>query len=597
MTHLKVMRSSIPLSLILLTGAHAQSLITTFAGTGGTGFAGDNGPATAAVFNRPVYVHTDGRGNFYVADENNHRIRRIDASGVITTFAGNGAAGFSGDGGPAANASLNGPTGVCSDAAGNVFINDTLNHRIRRVDPNGVISTFAGNGNAASTADGPAATVATWLPIRCAVDANAAVVFAEQGGHKVRRVSGGVITTLAGTGARGFSGDSGPATAAQLDNPTAVAIDYQGNIFVSDQFNQRIRRIAPDGRIATVAGNGTAGFAGDGGPANASGVQLNFPGGLATDQAGNLYFADGPNHRVRRIDRQGNLRTVAGNGAGTFGGDGSQAQAASLNGAFGLALDATSNLYIADTLNQRIRRVTPSAPAAPNFSQTAVVNAASFAPGLTPGGLATVFGTDLSPANGIVVTNRAPWPDTLERVTVTIGGLRARLFSLATINGQEQISFQVPFEASGNNAEVVVENGNQRSNGVLIPVRTAQPGIFLIDGRNGAFLHADFRLVTAAAPAARGEVLQLYLTGLGAVNPSVATGEVAPSREPLARTIVTPTVTVGGTNAELFFSGLAPGLIGVYQINFRVPESASTGSVEVVVTSGLASNPARLEIR
>ena len=577
----------------------AQSLITTIAGTGGTGFGGDGGPATAAALNRPVYVHVDSRGALYIADENNQRVRRVDGAGIITTFAGNGAAAFAGDGGPATAASLNGVTGVCSDGAGNIYLNDTLNQRIRRVDPAGVISTFAGNGNAATSGDGgPATAAAIWLPIRCAVDASGVMYVAEQGGHRVRRIAGGAISTFAGTGVRGFSGEGGPATGAQLDNPTAVAVDYQGNVLISDQGNHIIRRVAPDGRITTAAGNRTAGFGGDGGPANSPQVQLNFPGGLATDQAGNLYFTDGPNHRVRRIDRQGTLRTIAGNGAGTFGGDGSQAQNASLNGAFGLALDTAGNLFVADTLNQRVRRVTPSPGVAPVFPANGVVNAGSFAPGVTPGGLATIFGTDLSPANGVVVTNQVPWPAMLNGVAVTVGGVRARLYSLATLRGQEQISFQVPFEANGSAVELTVENNNLRSNPVLVPLRAAQPGVFLIDGRNGAFLHADFRLVTAAAPAARGEVLQLYLTGLGAVTPAISTGEVAPSQEPLARTGVTPQVSVSGVNAELFYSGLAPGLIGVYQLNFRVPENASTGSVEVIVNAnGVPSNAARLEVR
>lgn len=580
---------------MLAAALPAQSIITTFAGTGGTGFAGDGGPATSATFNRPVYIHFDGR-NWLVADESNQRVRRITPAGLINTFAGNGTQGFAGDGGPATAAALNGVTGICSDPGGNIYLNDTLNHRIRRVDPAGIITTFAGNGSAATSGDGgPATSAGIWLPIRCAVDANGVMFVAEQGGHRVRRIANGTITTLAGTGARGFSGDGGPATAAQLDNPTAVAVDFRGNVLISDQGNHSLRQVAPDGRITSLAGTRTPGFSGDGGPA--VNAQLNFPGGLATDQSGNIYIADGPNHRVRRIDRNGLIRTIVGNGAGSFSGDGSQATGASLNGAFGLTLDNLGNLYIADTLNQRIRRATPSPGVAPVFQSSSVVNAASFSSGITPGGLATIFGTDLSPANGIVVTNQAPWPTTLGGVGVTIGGVRARLYSLATIGGQEQISFQVPFETTGGDtAEIVVENNNLRSNPILAPLRAAQPGIFLIDGRNGAFLHADFRLVTAAAPASRGEVLQLYLTGLGAVTPAVPTGEVAPSREPLART-ATPTVTIGGTNAEVFFSGLAPGLIGVYQVNFRVPENAATGSLEVLINAGTLSNAARLEVR
>jgi len=577
--------------LLLFPGAlAAQGIISTYAGNGAASFAGDGGPAVSAALNRPVYVHLDGAGSLYISDENNQRIRRVDGAGVITTFAGNGTAGFSGDGGPATAASLRGPTGTCSDAAGNVYINDTLNHRVRRVDRAGNITTYAGDGNTATLN----------LPIRCAVDANGVLYLAEQGGHRIRRIAAAhSLATVAGNGSRGFSGDGGPASAAVLDNPTAVAVDYAGNVFFSDQGNQRIRRIGADGVITTVAGNGSPGFSGDNGPAMAA--QLNFPGGLAVDQAGQLYVADGPNHRVRRLDRNGNIRTLVGNGTGVFAGDGAQALGASLNGAFGISLDAGGNLFIADTLNNRVRRVTALGPLTPpTFTTAGVVNAASFAGGLTPGGLATIFGRDISPANGVLVTNRVPWPDQLGGVSVTVDGVPARLYSLVTLAGQEQISFQAPFTSpSGANAVVVVENNGSRSAPVNVPVRGAQPGVFVVDAaRNGAILHADYALVTAARPAARGEVLLMYLTGLGAVNPAVGSGEAGPAQEPFARTGEVPTVTVGGMAAAVSYSGLAPGFVGLYQVNFQVPLGAAAGSVELVVTaSGVPGNAVRLEVR
>lgn len=579
---------------------HAQGGISTFAGTGAVGFSGDNGPATSAQFNRPVYVHADLSGNIFVADENNQRVRKIDpSSGTITTFAGNGARAFSGDGGPAVAASLNGVNGVCSDPSGNIYLNDTGNNRIRRVDANGVITTFAGNGSAASSGDnGPASAAGIFLPIRCAVDANGVMYIAEQGAHRIRRVGpDGIITTMAGNGNRGFAGDGGPSSAAVLDNPTAVTVDFAGNVYFSDQSNHRIRRIA-SGTITTIAGVGTAGFAGDNGPATAA--RLNFPGGLAVDQAGNLYLTDGPNHRARRITRDGVIRTIAGDGNAAFSGDGGPATAASLNAAFGITLDSTGAIYLADTFNNRIRRVEPLAPTAPpEFTATAAVNAASFTPGFVPGGLATIFGRNLSPANGFVITSQSPWPERLNGVAVSVGGVAARLYSLVTIQGQEQISFQVPFEApAGANVNVVIDNNGARNTAVAVALRTAQPGIFLIDGSNGAFLHADFSVVTAANPAARGEVLLLFLTGLGAVSPAVSSGAPAPAQEPLARTTAAPALTTGGQTAEIFYSGLAPGFIGLYQMNFRVPANAPAGSVDVVVaTGGNMSNVAKLEIR
>ncbi|MCW5978923.1 MAG: hypothetical protein KIT09_12635 [Bryobacteraceae bacterium] len=581
--------------------AAAQGTITTFAGTGVAGFSGDNGPAASAAFNRPVYVHIDPSGNIYVADENNQRVRRIDpATGVITTFAGNGARAFAGDNGPAVQASLNGVNGVCSDAAGNIYLNDTGNNRIRRVDSSGVITTFAGNGASSSSGDGgPASAAGIFLPIRCAVDANGVMYIAEQGAHRIRRVAAnGTITTIAGNGTRGFAGDGGPAANAILDNPTAVAVDYAGNVYFSDQGNQRIRRIAANGTIGAFAGNGSVGFSGDNGPAAAA--QFNFPGGLAVDQAGNLFMTDGPNHRGRWIDRDGIIRTFAGNGTAGFSGDGGPATSASINAAFGIALDSSGAIYLADTLNNRIRRVSPLAPgSAPQFTAASVLNAASFTSGLAPGGLVTIFGRNLSPANGAVVTTQAPWPERLNGVAVTVGGFAARMYSLATFAGQEQISFQVPFEVPiAGNVNVAVDNNGSRSATVSVPLRAGQAGIFLIDGVNGAFLHPNFSVVTATNPATRGEALAAFLTGLGAVSPAVETGFPAPSQEPFARTTIAPAVTVGGLSAEVIYSGLAPGFIGLYQVNFVVPAAAPTGSVDVVATvDGAGGNVAKLEIR
>ena len=577
----------------------AQGTISTFAGNGATGLAGDDGPATAAVFDRPIYVYVDGAGLVYVADENNNRIRKIDAAGIITTLAGNGRRGFAGDGGPAAAAALNAPTGICGDPAGNLYINDVGNQRIRRVDRGGTITTFAGNGSPSSSGDGGSASAASiFLPIRCAVNSAGDLFVAEQGAHRIRRITaGGVISTLAGTGVRGFSGDGGPAAAAVLDNPTALAIDYAGNIFFSDQVNHRIRRITPAGIISTVAGNGTPGFAGDGGPATAS--SFNFPGGLATDQSGAIYVADSPNHRIRRITPDGLVNSVAGNGTSAFNGDGRQALSASLNAPFGVAVDAGGALYIADSANQRIRRVSPTGPlSGPDVPMNGVVNAASFTPALARGGLATIFGRNLSPANGVVVTSANPWPVLLNGVSITVNGQAARVYSLVRLEGQEQISFQVPFEATGATAEITVENNGSRSNIVSVPLRDAAPGIFLVDGAHGAFLHADFTLVTAARPAARGEVLLAFLTGLGSVNPPVATGSPAPGQEPLARTAAVTTVTVGNQSAAVSFSGLAPGFIGLYQVNFQVPALTPAGNVDVVAaTAGANSNTAKLEVR
>ncbi len=283
---------------VLSTGglAWAQT-VTTAAGTGASGYSGDGGPAAQATLDQAVYVATDLFGNLYIADQNNNRVRRVDSKGIITTVAGNGNQGFSGDGGPATQASLNSPTGVCTDPAGDLFIADVGNYRIRKVDTSGNITTVAGNGIEAGTGDGgPATQASMYIPIRCVVDSNGNLYVADQSGQKIRMINpSGIISTFAGTGANAgphsigsYSGDGGPATAANLNNPTAITVDPAGNIYFSDQYNQRIRKIDKKGIITTVAGNGTAGFSGDGGPATSA--ELNYPGGLVVDQNGDLYF-------------------------------------------------------------------------------------------------------------------------------------------------------------------------------------------------------------------------------------------------------------------------------------------------------------------
>ncbi len=335
----------------------AAGVITTVAGTGGFGFSGDGGPATAALLNVPTGLAVDGAGNVYIADSGNHRIRRVNGAGNITTVAGTGATGSSGDGGPATAAQLGYPTGVAVDGAGNVYIADYGNHRIRRVDGAGGITTVAGTGAFGFSGDGGPATAAQlYMPAGVTVDRAGNVYIADAYNHRVRRVdTAAVITTVAGTGAAGFSGDGGPATAAQLRNPFHVTVDGAGNVYLADNGNHRIRRVDAAGVITTVAGTGAAGFSGDGGLASAA--QLDVPTGIAVDGVGNVYIADSGNHRIRRVDAAGVITTVAGTAVAGFGGDGGPATAAQLSNPSGVAVDGAGNVYIAATGNHRIRRV------------------------------------------------------------------------------------------------------------------------------------------------------------------------------------------------------------------------------------------------
>jgi sugar lactone lactonase YvrE len=293
----------------VLREGQATGTITTVAGNGTLGFNGDGGPATAAELYNPQGVAVDGQGNLFVADTYNQRIRRVDhGTGVITTVAGNGTAGFGGDNGPATAAQFNLPAGLSLDGQGNLFIADFFNSRIRRVDHStGVITTVAGNGTYGFSGDNGQATAAEiYLPAGVAVDGQGNLFIADYGNQRIRWVdhSTGVITTVAGNGTQGFSGDNGQATAAQLNQPIGVAVDGQGNLFIADYNNQRIRRVDHStGVITTVAGNGTPGFSGDAGQATAA--ELYNPFGLAVDGQGNLFIADRFNHRIRRVQLAG----------------------------------------------------------------------------------------------------------------------------------------------------------------------------------------------------------------------------------------------------------------------------------------------------
>ncbi len=338
----------------------ATGNISTVAGAGEKGFGGDGEAATAAQFAEPRGVAVDGSGNLYIADTENHRIRKVDAAtGNISTIAGDGTAGFGGDGGPAASAQLNQPYDVVVDGSGNLYIADRNNRRIRKVDTAGDIGTVAGGGT--STVEDVAALEARLDdPLGVAVDSSGNLYIAATQDHRIRKVDAatGNIATVAGSGTRGifgggFGGDGEAAIAAQLWQPFDVAVDAAGNLYIADTTNNRIRKVdAATGNISTIAGDGTEAFGGDGGPATAA--QLWKPAGIVVDGSGNLYIADRDNRRIRKIDTSGTMSTVAGT---EDYGDGGPAVQARLDFPRGVAVDGSGNVYIADTANQRIRKM------------------------------------------------------------------------------------------------------------------------------------------------------------------------------------------------------------------------------------------------
>jgi sugar lactone lactonase YvrE len=336
---------------------HATQIITTVAGNGTSVFSGDGGPAISAGLPFPQRVVVSTSGALFIADGLDSRVRRVDAKGLITTVAGNGIRSFAGDGGPAVTASLDSPSGMALDSTGNLLIADNGTNRIRIVDPVGTIHTIAGNGEAGFAGDHGLATDALLLqPTDAVVDDAGNMFIADRSNHRIRKVdTTGVITTFAGNGQAGFSGDGGPASSARLNLPFGLAVDHSGNLFVGDEGNNRVRKIDAQGIITTIAGNGVAFlFSGDGGPAvNASLTPL----GLELDSAGNLFIADSFNNRVRMVNPMGIITTVAGTGSSIFAGDGGPASNANLNGPVGLALDKVGNLFVADSGNNRIRKI------------------------------------------------------------------------------------------------------------------------------------------------------------------------------------------------------------------------------------------------
>jgi uncharacterized protein (TIGR03437 family) len=456
-----------------------------------------------------VAVIPVGGGELLVADYLGHRILKVTARGEVVTAAGTGEPGFSGDNGPARGARLDRPRGLARDAQGNVYVADSANHRVRMITP-------AGN-----------------------------------------------ITTVAGTGAAGGGGDGGPAVQAQLDSPAGLAVDGEGNLYIAERGGHRIRRIDRAGKISTVAGSGRPGAAGDGGPAVQA--QLNFPAGVAVDRDGNLYIADTGNHRVRFVGRDGIIRTIAGDGTAGFAGDGGAAHLARLNSPAAVAVDPQGRLYIADLDNGRIRRLAPLAPppALEDVTECVAVHAATLKPGAAaPGQLVTLFGKGFGPE-------------------VRIGGAAAPV--LYQDDGQINTRLPVGIEP-GATAEIEVRRDGRPRARCRVRVAAAAPGIFTLAGGAGqaAAVNEDGTLNSPEQPARQGSVLTFY-----------ATGEGRTTDEPLPKPLLNVDVRVAGLPVEIEYAGQAPGYPGLMQINIRLPSGlVPTGVLPLeLIVGGVSSQP------
>ena len=478
----------------------STGVITTISGNGNVGISGDDVATTLAMV-APFGVAVDSTGNVYVAEYGSNRIRKIDTSGKITTAVGDGNQGFAGDGGAPNKVEMSLPTSVVVDSSGNLYFTDSLNNRIRKL-AGGTVSTFAGNGLFSRSGDGNAAAAAQLntplgVAVGTSIGSGIAPTFyiADTANNVVRIVANGLISNFAGTGTAGSSGD-------QLNGPQGLAVDSAGSLYIADTQNNRVRKVS-GGAISTVAGSGTAGFGGDGGAATSA--QLNAPFGVAVDAAGNLYIAEFSNNRVRKVSTNGNIGTLAGNGVSGFSGDGLQATSAQLNGPQGVAVDSAGNVYIADTANNRVRKV-----AANGVITTVAGN-----------GAAGFSGDGNSAVNAQVGNPTAVATDSVGNVYIADGSARVRKLFLSGLITTIAGTGTRGYSGDGGSAP------NARLNGPSSLAVNAAGSIWVADTLNNAVRLLQFTgggttvsAVTNGAsnlngPVAPGEVVVIYGSGLG----------------------------------------------------------------------------------
>ncbi len=561
------------LFLILSFCASGQTyLIFTMAGDGTQGYTGDSGPAISAELALPGGIAFDKSGNMYIADGQNNVVRKV-SNGTITTFAGNGTAGYTGDKGVATSAELNDPTGVAVDSMGNVYIADSANQVIRMVSPSGTITTFAGSNVAGFQGDtGPANQAELNFPTAVAVDSNNNLYICDTDNNAIREVVAGVINTVG-------------LTQAYLLNPEGVFVDAAGDIFVADTGNERVVEFtATVYNFFVIAGNGIPGFSGDGG--NALNAQLQDPKGVAVDSQGYIYIADTINSRIRKVGLDGTITTIAGTGLPAYGGQGQYATTAPMNFPAAVTVDSSNNVWITDTHNSVIRQLTLETP---SIEINGVVNSADFAPAISQGALASIAGVNLA---SVKVTGTVPLPLSLADVTVTVNGVIAPILYVSPT----LINFQVPWQTQPGTATVQMTVNGVSAAPVTVTVGNAAPGIFSLGGGIAAIENANSSINTPGNPAKINSQIAVYLTGSGAVNQAVSNAVVSPS-SPLAQLTGSYSATIGGLAAQVAFAGLTPDTVGLTQFNIIVPPGLPAGTYPLTITiDGETSNTVNVAI-
>jgi uncharacterized protein (TIGR03437 family) len=569
------------------------------AGSGRIAFSGDGGPATSASLSNPLGLAVDAFGNFYIADLGNNRVRKVNAAGTISTYAGNGQPGVGGDGGPALNAQLYSRNSVSADlqsmamdAAGNLYITDSFNHSVRKVDPSGVITLFAGSGLLPGDG-GPATKARVAAPAGVAVDGAGNVYIADSLGSRIRKVdTTGIISTVAGVGMAGYSGDGGLAAAASIGVPLGIAIDTAGNLYFNDYTNGRIRKVDTAGIITTVAGNGMTGVParGDGGPATSA--TLSAPGGVAVDRSGNLYFSDGPS--IRKVNAAGIITTIVDRSAFLAMGGGD------------VAVDAAGNLYFTDS--SRIRKfgnapllpAPPPPPAAGTITKTVSAAGQQGAP-FAAESIVIATGTHLATDSAAGDLDRPPMTlaGTMVSVTDSAGVTRpAVLFSLSPT----QVTYQIPPGTAPGTATVTITAGDGVSATSTLQIAAVAPGIYTLNSGNlakaylwrvsggGEYIEDVYEIDATGAFIARpitvsnGDQVTLIVYGTGF---RAAGGDVS--------------ATVGGVSAPVLYAGPQGVQPGLDQFNVLIPPQAASGglqSVAIVLTAaGQTANTVSITVQ
>lgn len=565
------------------------------------GFNGDNQAAVNAQLWSPDGMAFDAQGNLYVADSGNHRVRRIAPNGTITTVAGNGRSGQEGDGGPATEASLHNPTFVALDAAGNLYIADSENHKIRKVAPSGIITTVAGNGRADFSGDGGKAMDAMLQrPTGIAVDAAGNLFIADTDNSRIRKVnvSDGTISTIAGNGIPAFAGDGGDAMNASLNLPLGLAFDRSGNLFCTDLGNFRIRRIGTDGKISTIAGTGVFGFSGDGGAATSARIRDAYQ--LTFGADGNLYFADGSSRRIRRIAPDGKISTVLGDGFGTTT-EGVAPSAFALSFPVGVAVDAAGNVFAADEAAHRII-------AAVNTNGVVTVEGAGYTgPMVARDAIMSAFGQRLATAEAFAPANPAQLPTMLAGTTVTVRDSKGvERLALLSYVGPTQVNYIMPIECAEGFATVTIRNSLGEVATGFVEIVPVMPGLFTAnaDGtgaavgwairvRNGVQTREPITILNPATnkfgaraidfdPATEELFVELYGTGIR-------------YRSSQANVLC----EIGGTRVPVEYAFVAPGFYGLDQVNIRLPASLDNrGEADLVlIVDGKRTKPLKINIR